>query len=181
MDSDTNNEIATVVGRTATPRLFITAYKVGMQSLLLFSILLFPLFFPSAVTAVEIQANANVTITPAISVSEVSPVSFGSIASGHGRCTMNKHGELSGPELLCSGEGSTGLLEIKGEADAIVSIHMRAGSESGITFTPTAFQSSGSMPLTDGVIQIPVGGYLELNSPEAGSHTIPFEVIANYE
>lgn len=177
MDSNSRLEtVPAICGSLAAER----CDSVHNETVVKLLLILVSLLYPVTLTAIEIQANANVTITPALSITEVKPVSFGSIASGNGRCSMNKDGELSGSSQLCSGDGSPGLLELKGEHGSIVSIHMRSGSEADITFTPTAF-NSGSIMLDDGVIQIPVGGNLDLNSPETGRYTIPFEVIANYE
>lgn len=134
----------------------------------------------ASVSAVEIQANANVTITSAVSLTEIQPVSFGSVARGSGVCHLNSEGHISG-DALCAGNGSTGLLEIRGEEGSRVSISASPGAADSITFIPEILGASDSHLLPDGSVQLPVGGSITLDAPEAGSHLIQFEVIANYE
>jgi len=155
--------------------------RIRKLSFIGLSIFVVMIFAASKAWALEVQANANVRITQAISLSEIQAVEFGAIANGNGQCTINQAGTILSANGLCVGDGTLGIIQLKAQAGSRININATSGGSDGITFNPLLSHSSLVINNNGDAVQIPIAGTLDIALPQNGLHNIPFEITANYE
>lgn len=127
------------------------------------------------------QGNAVITLQSPVDLSEISTVSFGTLASANGDCIMSADGKLSADKGgKCSGSGNPGEFKIQGAEDSLVSIEVFPGdSILGVSFTPILVSESEAT-LTGGTSTIRIAGKLNINNASVGSRTLSYTLSVNY-
>lgn len=140
-----------------------------------------PWVFAAASKAAEVTGNANVTIIPAIAISEIAEVDFGTLSSRLGHCVMTVDGTLSGNIDLCSGNGQTGKFQIRGDNNRAIQINVEALPAAGLNFQPSASENIAARQPENATFEWSVGGKLLVSERLLGRQRIEYLVTANYE
>ena len=135
----------------------------------------------------ELQGTARVNIVSALSVQEISPVDFGSLATpaNSASCTLQGNGQLISESAFCNGTGKPGVVQISGKAGESVSVKLLPGSSDNIQFIPELIDSSEQVLLNQATQQLIVGGELVVNAANGkvpiGAQQIAYQIVAHYE
>ncbi len=132
--------------------------------------------------ALELAANAKVTIVKAIDIAVVSELDFGTISELNGTCTMASSGALSGSDGQdCAGTSTPGLFQVAGANGQSIIMNVTAGAAvDGINFNPK-IDGSVTRTLVDGTANIEIIGDLTLTDTTLGDKDIAYTVTANYQ
>ncbi len=132
--------------------------------------------------ALELAANARVSIVKAIDIGVVNELDFGSISQLNGTCSMGSSGILSGSDGQdCSGSSTPGVFQIAGANGQSIIMNVTSGAAvDGINFTPR-IDGSDNRTLVDGTANVEIIGDLTLSDATLGDKNISYTVTANYQ